>query len=159
MKSELFPPEAGADGATKMMLGRRCDSSSLCGSKGKGSWAHTLGGRLRFSINDDRNSLSQPGILCGPGELSPDRCLGLSVVFVCLKKPWEERAGMTRAEKMQVVCLSVTEASDGPAHALEGLDGSEQWCRSHQPTATVTAVTVIRVGTGVGQVIISVIIL
>lgn len=132
MKSELFPPEAGADGATKMMLGRRRDSSSLCGGKVKGSWAHTLEGRLRYSVNDDRNSLSQPRILCGPGELSPDLCLGLSVVFVCLKKPWEERARMTPAEKMQVVCLRVTEASNGPAHALEGLDGPEQRCHSHQ---------------------------
>lgn len=99
--------------------------------QGEGLLGPHSGGRLRFSVNDDRES-SQPGILCGPGEFSPDLSLGLSVVFVCLKKPWEERAGMTRAEKMQAVCLRVTEASDGPAHALEGLDGSELRCHSHQ---------------------------
>lgn len=107
MKSELSPPEAGVHGVTKIMLGQHGDSSSLCGGEVKGSWAHTLAGRPRFSVNNDRNSLSQPRILCGPGEFSPDLCLGLSVVSVCLKKPWEERAGMTQAEKMRVVCLRV----------------------------------------------------
>lgn len=52
--------------------------------------------------------------MCGPGEFSPDLCLGLSVVSVCLKKPWEERAGMTQAEKMRVVCLRIRR----PAMAL-----------------------------------------
>ena len=38
---------------------------------------------------------------------------------------------MTQAGKMQVVCLRDTEAIDSPAHALEGLDGSEQRCHNH----------------------------
>jgi len=44
VKSELSPPEAGAHGVTKIMLGRRGDSSSLCGGEVKGSRAHTLRG-------------------------------------------------------------------------------------------------------------------
>lgn len=89
VKSELFLPEAEADRVTKIMLGQRRNSSSLWGSPASSFCTKTLLGGLYFSVNSDRNSISQPQTECGYGEFTQTPTCGLSTASVCLQEPQE----------------------------------------------------------------------
>lgn len=74
------------------MLGRRRNSSSLCGGEAEGSWTQTLLGGWIFQSTRTGIAFLSPQASVALGN-SPKTCaLGLSVVFVCLKKACEEKA-------------------------------------------------------------------